>query len=225
MVSKLFPRTAIKNRRGKKGKKEEVKQFDGFRFISRVNDQDQDEITIVADDVATGDEFNRGWSFYSSTGAHADFYVNIEVQFVSQEENTEGWLWFQYSDVDVPGVGNDNRHAGEMIFPQKIDRYWTIPGEGRFYETFYDLSSEYQYDNVRLVLEVIRLDGYTAWYIDHHFVAGFDDGFDGVFYPLYGVGLHAGGKEATFAFNDLIMLVPLKNKNACFTPDFSVSEH
>ena len=225
MVSKLFPRTVVKNKHGKNGKKEEITEFEGFKFISRVNDQGQDEITIVGDSVATDESFNRGWGFYRKTGAHSDFYVNIEVQFVSQEENTEGWLWFQYSDLDVPGVGNDNRRAGEMIFPQKIDKYWTVPEEGRSYQTYYDLSSEYRYDNVKLVLEVIRLNGYTSWYIDHHFVAGFEDGFDGVFYPLYGVGLHAGGKEATFAFSDLIMLVPPKNNSACFTPDFSVSEH
>ena len=228
MVPKLFPRKAIENKKGRTGKKEEVTQFEGFKFTSRLNDQGQDEITITSDTVSPDVEYNRGWGFYKRTGAHSDFYVNLEVQFVSQAEDTEGWLWFQYSDLDL--VGDENRHSVEFIFPRTIDRYRTVPSADpekneRVYQTFYDLSSEYQYSNGKLVLEMIRLDGYTSCYINHKFVAGFEDGFDGAFYPLYGVGLSKGGKEATFAFNDLIMLAPPKSNQAYFTPDFSVSEH
>ena len=52
---------------------------------------------------------------------------------------------------------------------------------------------------------MIRLDGYTSVYIDHQFIVGFEDGFDGRFSHMYGVGLEPGGEYVTFAFDNFII--------------------
>lgn len=45
----------------------------------------------------------------------------------------------------------------------------------------------------------------TSAFIDGHFIVGFEDGFTGNFYHIYGVGLHPGGKYATYAFDNFII--------------------
>ena len=84
-----------------------------------------------------------------------------------------------------------------------VDKYTTTAGE-RDYTTFYDLT-EFENDHEPHTLEMIRLDGYTSVFIDGHFIVGFEDGFAGNFYHIYGVGPHQGGKYATYAFDNFII--------------------
>ncbi len=191
---------------------EEIEHVDGYTFISHNIGETKKELSVVADDVSEDKEFDRGWNFYNTTSAHTDFYISVEMQCTHQDESNQGWFWFQYSDLSR--VGDEHRKSGEILFPTKIDSYITEPGENensRKYYTYYDLSSEYKCDDQMYVLEMIRYRGYTSCYINHRFVAGFEDGFDGYFHLLYGVGVHPGGKETTFITDHPIKRTPTSN--------------
>ena len=192
----LFPRTLLKETYDYDSGGT-LDKFDGFTFLSK-NHGGKRELTVTAEDVSEGDEFNRGWSLFNQAGSYENFYFRVDVRIVEQDESNSGWVWFQYSNQDL--VGDANRDSGEIIFPDKIDTYETVAGE-RTYTTFYNLN-EYENDYEEHTLEMIRLNGYTSAFIDGHFIVGFEDGFTGRFYHLYGVGLHAGGKYATYAFDN-----------------------
>ena len=193
----LFPRTLLKETYDY-DTGGELKQFDGFSFLSK-NQDGKRQLTVTAADVSTGDEFNRGWDLFNTVGSYENFYFRIDVQLIDQDESNSGWCWFQYSNPQL--VGDANRSAGEIIFPDKIDSYTTSPAEGRVYTTYYNLD-EFENDYEEHTLEMIRLNGYTSAFIDGHFIVGFEDNFSGRFYHLYGVGLHAGGEHVTYAFDN-----------------------
>ena len=198
----LFPRTLVNYNYEQVGSgiSDDIEQFDGFTFTSLKKDG-RNEITITADDVSAGDAFNRGWQLFNTTGSYKKFYFHVDVQLVDQDESNSGWLFFQYTNGLI--VGETSRAAGEIIFPDKIDTYTTTAGE-REYTTFYDLT-DFENDREVHTLEMIRLDGYTSAFIDGHFIVGFEDEFTGNFYHIYGVGLHEGGKFATYAFDNFII--------------------
>lgn len=202
-LDSLFPRTLLNYNYEQVGSgiSDDVMQFDGFTFKS-VKVNGKNEISIIADDVSTGDAFNQGWQLFNTTGSYKNFYFHVDVQMVDQDESNSGWLFFQYTNGLI--VGDNYRAAGEIIFPDKVDKYTTSPADGREYTTFYDLT-EFENDHEEHSLEMIRLDGYTSVFIDGHFIVGFEDEFTGNFYHLYGVGLHEGGKYATYAFDNFII--------------------
>ena len=70
----------------------------------------------------------------------------------------------------------------------------------------FNLCSHLYLGDDRLV-KIMRLDGYVRFYIDGHFITGFDDGFSGRFYQLYGAGLDKGGKYVTGSFDNFILRV------------------
>ena len=198
----LFPRTLVNYNYEQVGSgiSDDIEAFDGFTFKSlKVNGRN--EITITADVPSETEEYNRGWQLFNTTGSYKNFYFHVDVQLVDQDESNSGWILFQYTDGII--VGENNRKAGEIIFPDKVDKYVTT-SDGREYTTFYDLV-DFENDREPHKLEMIRLDGYTSVYIDGHFIVGFEDGFTGNFYHLYGVGLHPGGKFATYAFDNFII--------------------
>ena len=198
----LFPRTLINYNYEQVGSGigDSIEQFDGFTFKSLKIDG-RNEVSIIADTESTGDSYNRGWQLFNTTGSYKNFYFHIDVQLVDQDESNSGWIFFQYTNGLI--VGDASRSSGEIIYPDKVDIYTTKAGE-REYTTFYDLS-EFENDHEPHTLEMIRLDGYTSVFIDGHFIAGFEDGLTGNFYHLYGVGLHKGGKYATYAFDNFII--------------------
>ena len=193
----LFPRTLLKETYDWDSGGT-LNNFDGFSFLSK-NHGGKRELTVTAVDVSEGDEFNRGWDLFNTAGSYENFYFCVDVQLIEQDESNSGWVWFQYSNPLI--VGDAYRAAGEIIFPDKIDTYTTSPAEGRQYKTYYNLT-EFENDYEEHRLEMIRLNGYTSAFIDGHFIVGFEDGFTGRFYHLYGVGLHAGGKYVTYAFDN-----------------------
>lgn len=147
----------------------------------------------------------QGWgeSHFNTTGAYEDFYMSIEVQMLERDDSKTGYLWFQYTDVNL--VGANNRKAVTIEFPNRIRSY--ITGSSGVVETIrYDLS-EFKNDYQVHKIEVMRLDGYARIYIDGHFLTGFEDGFSGKFYQLYGVGLEEGGKYAAGLFDNFILRV------------------
>ena len=220
LVPELFPQTYVIDNASYSGSKasgnaveeETTEHFDGFTFRSRNLDATRRELSIIADTVSTGELFNRGWDLYDATTAHSNFYQAVEVQCTKQDESAMGWFWFQYGDLQL--VGDEKRHGVEIVFPLKIDAYTTTPESGRTYTRYYDLSSDYAYDNETHILEIIRYHGYTSCYIDHHFVTGFEDGFNGYYYPMYGVGINAGGKEAVFVTDHIVKSVQGKGTGA-----------
>ena len=197
----LFPRTLINYTYDQgNGIQDDVEHFEGFTFKS-VKTNGRNEITISADTVCESDDCNRGWQLFNTTGSYKNFYFHIDVQLVDQDESNSGWIFFQYTNGLI--VGENSRSSGEIAFPDKVDKYISKAGE-REYTTYYDLT-EFENDYEPHVLEMIRLDGYTSVFIDGHFIVGFEDGFTGNFYHLYGVGLRPGGKFATYAFDNFII--------------------
>lgn len=195
----LFPRTLLKETYDY-GSGLETNQYDGYSFSSQ-NKSGKRELTITAYKVSDTENYNRGWSLFNTTGSYENFYFHIDVQLVDQDDSNNGWIWFQYSNVEI--VGDEKRCSAEIIFPDKVDSYITKPS-GRVYTTYYDLT-EFENDYEPHTLEMIRLNGYTSVYIDRHFIVGFEDGFTGRFHHLYGVGLHPGGEYATYAFDNFII--------------------
>ena len=198
----LFPRTLVNYNYEQVGSgiQDDVEHFEGYTFRSLKVDG-RNEITITADDVCENDDCNRGWQLFNTTGSYKNFYFHIDVQLIDQDESNSGWVFFQYTNGLL--VGENSRSSGEIEFPDIVDKYTTTAGE-RDYTTFYDLT-EFENDHEPHTLEMIRLDGYTSVYIDGHFIVGFEDGFAGNFYHIYGVGLHQGGKYATYAFDNFII--------------------
>ena len=198
----LFPRTLVNYNYEQVGSgiPDDIEQFDGFVFKSlKVNGRN--EITITADQPSETEEYSRGWKLFNTTGSYKNFYFHVDVQLIEQDESNSGWIWFQYSNGDI--VGENSRCSCEIIFPDKVDKYVTKSGV-REYTTYYDLA-EYENDHDPHTLEMIRLDGYTSVFIDGHFIVGFEDELTGNYYHLYGVGLHPGGKYATYAFDNFII--------------------
>ena len=150
---------------------------------------------------------NLGWgdSYFETTGSYADFYASIEGQLIERDDNGNGHIWFQYTDGDI--VGSSSRNSATIEFPVCIKKYETEGGV-RTYTTVYDLS-EYNdvgtYDPHRF--EIIRLNGYTSFFIDRKFITGFEDGFTGRFYQLFGAGMYAGGSYVTVQFDNFILRV------------------
>lgn len=198
----LFPRTLVNYNYEQVGSgiQDDIEQFEGFTFKS-IKTGGRNEITITADQVSETEEYGRGWHLFNTTGSYKDFYFHVDIQLVDQDESNSGWLFFQYTNGLI--VGEPSRSSGEIIFPDKIDKYTTKAGE-REYTTFYDLDA-YENDEEPHTLEMIRLDGYTSAFVDGHFIAGFEDGFTGNFYHIYGVGLKPGGQFATYAFDNFII--------------------
>ena len=198
MVPKIIPKTILNIKKGYEDDPYE-EQYEGFTFITEVKPE-RAELTVVADTISETESYGRGWQYYEKTGSQSNFYMSIGMQFVEAKGNTKAKFFFQYSNGVI--VGEENRSSVEIFFPGEIDKYITVPsgtesedGEQkheRVYTKFYDLSSEYLLDNERHVLEMIRFYGYTSCYIDHHFVAGFEDGFDDEFYPIFGVSIEPG---------------------------------
>lgn len=200
-LDSLFPRTLLNYTYDPgSGIGDDIEHFDGFSFKSLKVDG-RNEITITADTVSDSDAYNRGWQLFNTTGSYKNFYFHVDVQLVDQDASNSGWIFFQYTNGII--VGDNYRCSGEIVFPDKVDKYATTP-EGREYTTFYDLT-EFENDHELHSLEMIRLDGYTSVFIDGHFIVGFEDEFTGNFYHLYGVGLHPGGKYATYAFDNFII--------------------
>lgn len=160
------------------------------------------EIMLAAYTSAPADQ---GWgeTHFNTTGSYEDFYMAIEMQLIERDDSGTGYLWFQYTDGNI--VGDNARSAVTIQYPLNIVSYVTGP-EGRVYTTRYDLSA-YKNDYQVHKVEIMRLDGYVRFYIDGHFVTGFDDGFSGRFYQLYGTGLNRGGKYVTGSFDNFILRV------------------
>ena len=201
-LDRLFPRTLINYNYEQVGSgiQDDIEHFEGFTFTSLKKDG-RNEITITADVPSETEEYNRGWQLFNTTGSYQNFYFHIDIQLIGQDESNSGWIFFQYTNGLI--VGDPSRSSGEIIFPDKIDKYTSAAGE-REYTTFYNLT-DYENDQEMHTLEMIRLDGYTSTFIDGHFIVGFEDGFAGNFYHIYGVGLHPGGKFATYAFDNFII--------------------
>ena len=200
-LDSLFPRTLL-NYTYEEGTaiSDDTEQFDGFTFKS-VKKDGRNEITITADEVSETEDYSRGWQLFNTTGSYKNFYFHVDIQLIDQDESNNGWIFFQYSNGVI--VGENNRSSGEILYPEKIDKYITT-AEGRVYTTYYDLT-DYENDYEPHKLEMIRLDGYTSAFIDGHFIVGFEDEFSGNFYHVYGVGLKPGGKYATYAFDNFII--------------------
>lgn len=147
----------------------------------------------------------QGWgeSHFNTTGSYEDFYMAIEVQMLERDDSKTGYLWFQYTDGNL--VRESDRKAVTIEFPIRVSSYIS-DSSGRVYTTRYDLS-EYKNDYQVHKIEVMRLDGYARIYIDGHFLTGFEDGFGGRFYQLYGVGLGESGKYVTGSFDNFILRV------------------
>lgn len=195
----LFPRILV-NETYEYPSAPEIAQKDGFSFSSQ-NKSGKRELSITAYKVSNSAEYNLGWNLFNTTGSYENFYLHIDVQLLEQDESNSGWVFFQYTNSSI--VGEANRCSGEIIFPDKVDTYTTKPS-GRIYTTYYDLT-EFENDYEQHTLEMIRLNGYTSVFIDRHFIVGFEDGFTGRFSHMYGVGLHAGGEYATYAFDNFII--------------------
>ncbi len=148
---------------------------------------------------------DQGWgeSHFNTTGSYEDFYMAIEMQLIERDDTGTGYIWFQYTDKDL--VGENNRKAVTIEYPIAIRSYTSGP-DGRVYTTHYDLS-EYKNDYQVHKVEIMRLDGYVRVYIDGRFITGFNDGFSGKFYQLYGTGLYKGGKYVTGSFDNFILRV------------------
>ncbi len=200
-LNSLFPRTLVNYTFDPgSGISDSVEQFDGFTFKSE-KISGRNEITITADVVSETVDYSRGWQLFNTTGSYKNFYFHVDVQLVDQDGSNSGWIFFQYSNGVI--VGENSRCSGEIQYPDRIDKYSTKAGE-REYTTYYDLTG-FENDHEMHTLEMIRLDGYTSAFIDGHFIAGFEDGFTGNFYHVYGVGLNPGGKYVTYAFDNFII--------------------
>ena len=127
---------------------------------------------------------NQGWgeTYFNTTGSYEDFYMAIDVQVLEKDDSGKGFVWFQYTNGDL--VGAASRDAVEIEFPLSVQSYVTNSGD-RVYTTRYELR-DYKNDYDVHRLEVMRLDGYARIFIDGHFITGFEDGFSGKFYQLYG---------------------------------------
>ena len=152
-----------------------------------------------------GASIDKGWgeSHFNTTGSYEDFYMSIEVQMIERDDSGKGYIWFQYTDKDI--VGENARSAVMIEYPIGI-RSYTTGADGRVYKTHYDLSA-YKNDYQPHQIEIMRLDGYVRFYIDGHFITGFDDSLSGRFYQLYGIGLEKGGAYVTGEFDNFILRV------------------
>ena len=196
----LFPRTLLNLTFD--GTDSDYRQFDGHTFSSE-NRNGWRELTLTAQKVSDTQEYSRGWDLFNTTGSYSNFYLSIDIKLVDQDDSNKGFVFFQYTNLDI--VGESKRSTGMITYPFTVESYIT-KAAGREYTTYYDLTQlglVHDYDVH--TLEMIRLDGYTSVYIDHQFIVGFEDGFDGRFSHMYGVGLKPGGEYVTFAFDNFII--------------------
>ena len=196
----LFPRTLYNNTFDYSDS--DYAQLEGYTFLSE-NRNGWNELTVTAQRVSDTKEYSYGWDLFNTTGTYSNFYFSVDIKLIEQDDSNKGFVFFQYTNEDI--VGESKRSSGEIIYPFVVDSYIT-KASGREYTTYYDLTQlglVHDYDVH--TLEMIRLDGYTSVYIDHQFIVGFEDGFDGRFSHLYGVGLETGGEYVTFAFDNFII--------------------
>jgi len=201
-IEKLFPRLLFTETFDTATKPQVSKPEDGYYLSERVTRAGKRERIISA---YKPHEEGSGWgdAFFNRTGSYADFYMSIEGRIVERDDTGKGYLWIQYTDGDI--VGKSSRSSVEVDFPVAIRKYVTRSGV-REYTTIYDLS-DFRNDHEFHRLEVIRLDGYTSVFIDRRFAAGFEDGFSGRFYHVFGTGLEAGGHYVTGEFDNIMLRV------------------
>ena len=196
----LFPRTLYNETFDKTAS--DYTQYDGYTFSSE-NRNGWGELTLTAYKLSDTEMYSCGWDLFNITGSYSNFYLSIDIKLIEQDESNKGFVFFQYTNHDI--VGDSKRSAGHIMYPFSVETY-TTKASGRDFTTRYDLTQlglVHDYDTH--TLEMIRLDGYTSVYIDHQFIVGFEDGFDGRFAHLYGVGLEPGGEYVTFAFDNFII--------------------
>ena len=199
----LFPRTLMNEKFDNPDSYYE--KLDGFTFSSETRNG-RDEQTITANPVSDIYMYNQGWDLFNTTGSYSDFYLSIDITLIEQDDSSNGFVFFQYTDVDI--VGDSKRSAATIMYPFVVETYVT-KASGEDETLIYDLTQlglEHDYDTH--TLEMIRLDGYTSVYIDHQFIVGFEDGFSGRFSHLYGIGLAQGGEYVTYAFDNFIIRRP-----------------
>ena len=196
----LFPRLLLNKTFD--GTYSDYEQLDGYTFSSEYRNG-WEEMTVTAQRVSDTQEYSLGWNLFNTTGSYSDFYFSVDIKLIDQDDSNKGYVFFQYTDASI--VGESKRRAGRITYPFVVDSYIT-KATGREYTTYFDLTQlGYEHDYDVHTLEMIRLDGYTSVYIDHQFIVGFEDGFDGRFSHLYGVGLQPGGEYVTFAFDNFIL--------------------
>ena len=196
----LFPRTLYNNTFDKTDS--DYRQLDGFNFSSEIRNG-WNELTVTVKNVSDAQDYGYGWNLFPTTGSYSNFYFSVDIKLIEQDKSNKGYVFFEYTDISI--VGESKRSGGRISYPFIVDSYYT-KAAGREYITYYDLTQlglEHDYDTH--TLEMIRLDGYTSVYIDHQFIVGFEDGLDGRFSHLYGVGLEPGGEYVTFAFDNFII--------------------
>ena len=196
----LFPRLLVN--RTFDGTYSDYKQKDGYTFSSEYRNG-WEELTVTAQKISNTQEYSLGWDLFNTTGTYSNFYFSVDIKLIEQDDSNKGFVFFQYTNVDI--VGESKRSTGDLVYPFSVEKYIT-KAAGREYTTYYDLTQlglEHDYD--AHTLEMIRLDGYTSVYVDHQFIVGFEDGLDGRFSHLYGVGLKPGGEYVTFAFDNFII--------------------
>ena len=196
----LFPRTLYNNTFDFSDS--DYAQLEGYTFLSE-NRNGWNELTVTAQRVSDTQEYSYGWNLFPTTGSYSNFYFSVDIKLIEQDDSNKGFVFFQYTDASI--VGESKRSSGDLVYPFSVEKYVT-KAAGREYTTYYDLTQlglVHDYDVH--TLEMIRLDGYTSVYIDHQFIVGFEDGFDGRFSHLYGVGLKPGGEYVTFAFDNFIL--------------------
>ena len=196
----LFPRTLYNNTFDIKDS--DYTQLDGYTFSSEIRNG-WNELTVTAQKISDTEEYSYGWNLFNITGSYSNFYLSIDIKLVEQDDSNKGYVFFQYTDYSI--VGDAKRSAGHIKYPFIIETY-TSKASVRNFTTRYDLTQlGLEHDHEAHTLEMIRLDGYTSVYIDHQFIAGFEDGLDGRFSHMYGVGLEPGGEYVTFAFDNFII--------------------
>ena len=196
----LFPRLLLNKTFD--GTYSDYEQLDGYTFSSEYRNG-WEELTVTAQKVSDTERYSSGWVLFNTTGSYSNFYFSVDLKLIDQDDSNKGFAFFQYTNSQI--VGESKRSSGEITYPFIVDSYIT-KAAGREYTTYYDFSQlglENVYD--AHTLEMIRLDGYTSVYIDHQFIVGFEDGFDGRFSHMYGVGLEPGGEYVTFAFDNFIL--------------------
>ena len=177
------------------------KPGDGYYRYEMIRGGKQESMMAVYKDSISS--YGYGESHFNTTGSYEDFYMAIEMEMIERDDSNTGHLWFQYTDKNL--VGEDARKAVTIYYPIAI-RSYTTGQAGREVTTHYDLS-EYKNDYQVHKIEIMRLDGYVRFYIDGHFLTGFEDGFSGRFYQLYGVGLEKGGKYVAGTFDNFVLRV------------------
>ncbi len=200
-VEQLFPRIILRKTFDGTNKPVVTKPEPGYYSATREINGKRERMLAAFSPA----EAHHGWGehFFNVTGSFENFYLSIEAQIIERDDSGNSYLWIQYTDDAL--VGESGRTAVTINFPVDIDQYETVGGE-RVYTTRYDLS-RFADDYEPHKFEIIRLDGYVSYFIDGSFITGFEDGFDGRFYPLFGTGLDAGGLYVTAQFDNFTIRI------------------